>query len=304
MLDRLESRFIVTFLAVLETGSFSRAALKLGYVQSSVTAQIARLEEITGRRLFDRRPRGVAPTAAGERFASFARRYAQLGEALEQALGSLDEPAGTVRIRTLEAFCAAYLPELLQQFLARYPRIRLQLQTGFHADIADAVAAGEADLGLVPQDPSRRELDFTPLAEVELAWIAPPGTAALPDPYAAGGDASALPAAAAYIGFGSRCMYHGLGIRQLEALGASPADAMEFASMEMIRHTVRSGMGIALVPRKAVEADLEAGLLARLPGLPSVKLMHGLIRAKGRELTAPARLLEESLTAFFQGRSG
>ncbi|MVP01993.1 LysR family transcriptional regulator [Paenibacillus lutrae] len=293
MIEQLEGRSIRTFLTVLDTGSFSGAAQRLGYVQSSVTAQIGRLEAALGRRLFDRRPRGVSLTAAGEQFAAVARQFVQLGESLQAMMESLDEPAGTVRLRAPEAFCAAYLPAQMQQFLQQYPRIRLQLQTGFQADIAEAVAAGRADLGIIPRDPANQRLTFTPLAEVELVWIASPA-AAMRD---TGG--LAVSGETAYIGFGSRCMYHGLGIRQLEELGAAPAELMEFASMEMIRHTVRSGMGIALVPLQAVESDLRAELLARLPGLPSVRLLHGLVKARDRELPMASRLLEENLITFF-----
>lgn len=102
MLERLDGRFLVTFLAVWKEGTISGAAAKLGYVQSTVTAHIQLLEQSCGQKLFHRLPRGVKPTEAGEKLARYARQFAQLGQSLQEALNSLEQPRGAVWIRALE----------------------------------------------------------------------------------------------------------------------------------------------------------------------------------------------------------
>jgi DNA-binding transcriptional LysR family regulator len=323
MLEQLEGRCLLTFLAVLEEGSFSRAAERLGYVQSTVTAHIRQLEEACGKKLFNRLPRGVEPTAAGLEAAGFARRFVQLGEALSESMASLDEPRGNVRVQALEAFCTAHMTPVLEPFARRYPRIRLQLESGILQEIADAVASGRVELGLVPADPGRGELLFTPLCEERLVWVGSPQLAQRWRE--AGWDALG---SERVIGFGGRCLFHTLAEQQLHGLAQSygaryTAAPMVFASAEMIRQAVRCGLGFTLLPESAVAADLAAGALAELP-LPSFSparadggssaaaaapapaprdpllLTHGLIRARGRELATPARLFAEATLQHFR----
>lgn len=130
-LERLDGRSLITFLTVLEAGSISRAAERLGYVQSTVTSQIQQLEQSCGRRLFHRRPRGVIPTEAGETLAVYVREFLHLGQLLEEALGSFDEPRGVVRVRALESFCVTRLSDFLHDFFTEFPGITLHLETGF-----------------------------------------------------------------------------------------------------------------------------------------------------------------------------
>ncbi|WP_309273281.1 LysR family transcriptional regulator [Paenibacillus sp.] len=71
-IELLEGRFSKTFIVVMEEQSFSRAADKLGYVQSTVTTHIQLLEQACGQKLFHRLSRGVKPTAAGEKLMKYA----------------------------------------------------------------------------------------------------------------------------------------------------------------------------------------------------------------------------------------
>ncbi|UUZ86539.1 LysR family transcriptional regulator [Paenibacillus sp. P26] len=156
--------------------SFSRAAERLGYVQSTVTTQMRLLEEAASCKLFDRLPRGVEPTEAGRRLADYAYRFFKLGQELEEAPLVTGEPRGTVRLRMLESFGAALMDEVLPGFLSAYPAVELQLESGFHKDTLEAVVSERADLGIVPLDPGRPDLIFEPPLDDELIWVAsPPG---------------------------------------------------------------------------------------------------------------------------------
>jgi DNA-binding transcriptional LysR family regulator len=95
MIELLEGRFFKTFLAVMEEKSFSRAADKLGYVQSTVTTHIQFLENACKQKLFHRLSRGVKPTAAGEKLVKFAYQFVQLGSSIEEAMGEIEQPRGT-----------------------------------------------------------------------------------------------------------------------------------------------------------------------------------------------------------------
>jgi LysR family transcriptional regulator, cell division regulator len=104
VIELLEGRFFKTFIAVIEEKSFSRAADKLGYVQSTVTSHIQLLEQACKQKLFHRLSRGVKPTEAGEKFLKYAYQFIHLGTSIEEAMNELEQPGGTVHLRMQESF--------------------------------------------------------------------------------------------------------------------------------------------------------------------------------------------------------
>jgi DNA-binding transcriptional LysR family regulator len=295
MIEQLDGRCMKTFIAVLEEQSFSKAAIRLGYVQSTVTAHIKQLEEMTGKQLFRRMPRGVEPTEAGREVAPFAYQFMKIGASLQEMLSDMEEPKGTVRIRALESFCVSYLPSLLPPFFTQFPHIQLHLETGFHRDITEDVAAYRVDLGIVPLDPKRRDLEFYPLVHDDLVWVAAPDLAdrlSQDGPEAIGREQ--------VIGFGNRCVYQTYALDLLRKKSSAPVMLLEFDSLEMIKQTVRCGMGLALLPVSTVSSELKDRKLAAVSSEPSIPLTHGLIVAKGRELTAPAKIWRDYLLTHFR----
>ncbi|MDQ1911821.1 LysR family transcriptional regulator [Paenibacillus sp. GD4] len=295
MLDRLDGKPLRTFVVVSETGSLSRAAQQLGYVQSTVTTHIRLLEEASGRRLLDRLPRGVELTEAGRKLAAYASRLLALGEELEASLREDGEPRGQARLRALESFCVAYLGGVLQRYLRRYPSVELELGGGFHRDTVEAVLAQRADLGIVPADPQRPELAFEPLVGGSLVWVAAP-----PEAAAIASEGWAALARMRLIGYGSRCQYTGAAEELLRRNHAACKGTIEYDSMEMIKQAVKSGLGVALVPRVHVAAELGAGTLAECAALGRRDIAFGLIRLKHRELGRPAELLRQSILQHFR----
>ncbi|MCZ8523513.1 MULTISPECIES: LysR family transcriptional regulator [Paenibacillus] len=294
MWERLEGRALRTFLAVVEEGNFSRAAERLGYVQSTVTTQVRQLEESAGRRLFDRLPRGVEPTESGRKLALYARRFLELGEELAAELQEEGEPKGTVCLRVLESFAAGYLWIPLRRFMERCPGIDLRVETGFQEETVEAVRSREAELGIVPRDPGRADLRFDPLRRDELVWAASPPLAALLDDRGYEGLAGCR-----VVGFGPRCLYTAEADALLAGHGTSVRARAEFGSLEMIREALRSGWGTAYMPRSTIEAELERGELAVAAGLGTRTLTHGLISSRQRELTRAGERLRSFLLECF-----
>ncbi|MEF3306402.1 LysR family transcriptional regulator [Paenibacillus sp. GYB003] len=293
LIEQLEGRFFKTFLAVFREKSFSRAADKLGYVQSTVTAHIRSLEQACGKKLFDRLARGVEPTEAGVEMAKFARQFASLSDSLEEAMSRIETPRGTVRLQALESFCVTRLPRFFGSFFAAYPDIRLHLETGFYREVVESVSNGRVDLGIVSQRPQQSDLDFFPLREEKLIVVASPEIGRIHEREGWEGLRGVR-----VVGFGSRCVYQTYASELLSAHGLGDGDALEFASLEMIKQTVRSGLGVALLPEVGVEAEIRAGELCALRAEP-VPLTHGLVARGGRELNAAPKRLKQSLLDFF-----
>ncbi|XEC93636.1 LysR family transcriptional regulator [Paenibacillus tarimensis] len=295
MIEMLEGRFLLTFLTVQEEGSFSRAAAKLGYVQSTVTSQIQLLEQGCRQKLFHRLPRGVKLTEAGEKLAVYARQFVQLGQSLEEALGSLEEPKGPVRVRALESFCVNRLTRFFNPFFGDYPKVTLLLETGFQGDIVEQVLSHAVDFGIVPKDPAREDLLFEPLIEEEMVLVA---SKELADRILEKGWGWLQ--GIQVIGFGERCVYQTDGQKLLAEMGM-PAETQlaEFPSTELIRHMVACGLGVAFVPEITMELEIAEGTVVSLPLPKQVRLTHGIIRHRDRVLNTPAKVFRNKLLEYF-----
>lgn len=103
----MELRHLLTFIAVVEAGSFTKAAAALGYVQSSVTAQIQALETELGTALFDRFGKKTTLTDAGQKFLPYAQEISKLHALAKDAIRFNDEISGTLTISAPESLTAS-----------------------------------------------------------------------------------------------------------------------------------------------------------------------------------------------------
>lgn len=126
MLDNLTA--MASFARVVDEGSFSRAAERLGLSKSAVSKQIARLEDHLGTRLLNRSTRRLALTEAGARLYERCQRIVAEAEAAEAEAGSLQtEPSGLLRVSTGVSFGQLHLARHLPRLLERCPRLTVDL---------------------------------------------------------------------------------------------------------------------------------------------------------------------------------
>lgn len=294
MIELLEGRYFKTFIAVMEEKSFSRAADKLGYVQSTVTTHIQFLEQACKQKLFHRLSRGVKPTAAGEKLVKFAYQFVHLGASIEEAMNEIEQPRGTVYLRMQESFFLTRISSIMQHFVKEYPEVKLRVESGFHQDILDQVLEHAIDFGIVPRDPQRNDLIFYPLVEEKLVFIA--SHALMKEVETEGLNRLSREV---MISFGTICLYHTHASTVLQEAGIYVKDALELPSLEMIKKSVACGIGFALVPEIGVKKELEEGHFQVLPISPESYSMHGLIIHKNRELSYPAKLVKSELIKRF-----
>ena len=126
------------FEAVARLGAMGRAAAELNTVQSNVTARIKALEVDIGCPLFERRPRGVALTAAGRRLMPYTVRAMQLIADARCAARDDGSPRGLLTIGSLETTAALRLTPLLAGYAANYPNVDLVLRTGTTRELVAA----------------------------------------------------------------------------------------------------------------------------------------------------------------------
>ncbi len=144
----LDSDLLRTFVAVTETGNFTRAGSKAGRTQSAVSMQIKKLEEIVGGTLFERGSRGVVLTKRGADLIENTRRIATMldGTAAAMRAPPLDGP---VRIGIPEEYGHAILSRALSAFSRRHAQVEVTVRYAHSPAQMQALAEGELDLAVV-----------------------------------------------------------------------------------------------------------------------------------------------------------
>lgn len=284
------------FVAVAERQHLTQAADSLALTPSAVSASIRALEERYGTPLFDRVGRRIEVNAAGRIFVEEARATLARAAAAERALVELGElQRGELAIHASQTIASYWLPQRLLDFYARYPRIVLRLEIGNSETVAQAVQAGEADLGLVEGNVAGEGLVAEVVGQDTMAVVVAPS-----HPWA--GLAPITPAqleAGEWVmrepGSGTRSAFEdmlaGLGVRT-EALRV----ALTLPSNEALRAAAMGGRHAAGLSQLVAAPWLSAGLLAaaavRLPSRDFYLVRHA-ARHRSRAAQAFEALLRE-----------
>lgn len=266
------------FAAVADSGGFTRAAERLGRTQSSVSLQIAKLEDALKRRLFERSARRVRLTAEGEALLGDARRLLALNDAMLERLAE-PELAGTVRFGAPEDFATTHLPDVLASFARAHPRVALEVTLDLTLNLQEMFEAGGLDLVLLKRAPMGPSRDVRVWRE-PLVWTAAPGWR--PDPR------EPLPLIAAP----RPCVYRERAIRALEGAGRSWRMAYASPSLAGVLAALRAELGAAILPRQMVAADLS--VLGAAEGLPPLDDTEIALR-RASILSKPAARLAEAI---------
>ena len=123
MLDTDQLR---SFVSIVDTGSFTRAAERVNKTQSAVSMHIKRLEEQLGRALFLKQGRGVRLSDDGEKLIDYARQMLQI-EAAAFASVSRKALAGRIRLGIPDDYAESFLPQILTRFICRHPLVELSV---------------------------------------------------------------------------------------------------------------------------------------------------------------------------------
>ena len=164
------------FVAVAERQHLTRAADVLALTPSAVSASIRALEERYGTPLFDRVGRRIEVNAAGRVFLEEARATLARAAGAERVLAELAGLArGVLALQASQTIASYWLPPLLVRFRATHPQIDVRLELGNTQSVADAVRAGQADLGLVEGGVDDAALALESVGRDRMAIVVAPG---------------------------------------------------------------------------------------------------------------------------------
>ena len=272
------------FVEIAHRGNLSRAAETLFITQPALTARLRGLETEVGTPLFRRGRRGMALTPAGRAFLPHAERALRALRDATLVVGQLPVTEALV-LGAAPAISAYTLPDLLVRFEAARPDTRLIVRTGHSEEILELVVRGDLDVGLI-RELHHPELESLLLLEDELVLVAEPG-----HPIArrqrVGVEAVRD---ARLILFDRTSSFYDLTRNLFRQAGSPPRGVLELDNIDAAKQMVLAGLGVALLPRTAVDAELESGRLRRitLVGTPSIDRRIVAVRRRERPATSAA----------------
>ncbi|HSN20163.1 MAG TPA: LysR substrate-binding domain-containing protein [Usitatibacter sp.] len=285
----LEIDLLRSFAAVADTGSFTAAAELVARTQSAVSLQIKRLEEVVGRRVFERTSRSLALTPAGETLLGYARRILELND---ESVRRIAEPAvaGVIRLGITEYFVPTELPRILARFAALYPRVSLEVRMGLSSELRRAMAAKELDAVIVRLGAGERAKAIWSEPQV---WVVREGLE----------PARGEPVALALLP--PPCVLREHALSSLKRLHRASKVAFTGSSMASVQAAVAAGIGVSILPRSSLLPGMR--VLARAAGYPDPgRLDIGVLRgshAPQEIVRALERVARQSLDVLSLSRS-
>jgi LysR family transcriptional regulator, low CO2-responsive transcriptional regulator len=281
---------LTTFLAVVRGGSVTAAADELVVTQPSVSSALSALARELDCELFERSGRGIRLTDAGTAFAPYA---ADMIGLLERGRRAAREAASVasrrLRIAAVTTAAESFVPQMMHDFSQVHPEVELTLDVGNRAHVIDGVLRHVADVAISGKPPGDPRLVAEPLAENRIACITAPDDPASSGEPQNGRDLGARVWLLREPGSGTRALNE-----QFLADRDLAPRVLELGSNGAIKQAARAGLGVSLLSRAAVEAELASGWLGeiRLRDAPMTRPWYVLRSAVGPSRAIVTELLD------------
>lgn len=266
----MDIRHLKTFKSILEEGSFSNAAMKLGYTQSTVTAQIQQLECNLSIKLFQKIGRNMVLTPLGKELIPYTNELLDTIKKIESIGKYGDKIKGELKIAIGESLMSYKLQDVLSLFKEKAPNVRFSIISLNCLAIKNALLKGEVDIGLMYDIGSQNNsLASVQLADFPLTLVCSP----LFEQDKFDFCKSNQEINTSLIINEVDCIYRKLIESYFRDKRIVLNNTMELWSIEAIKKCVASNLGISFLPRFVVEEELENGKLRELKvGCSSAKI--------------------------------
>lgn len=249
------------FTAVVETGSFSKAAERLLLTQSAISQHISDLERSLGTRLFERGPRGVSLTKTGEALQGYTIQILRLvAEAQNVVTDVSNLKDGQINIGATPGINVYLLPLWLNDFRNKFTNLSISAQTGTTGKMISALSNRQLDIAIIEGEIESYEQDNLGsliLQEISLYIVVGQGHPFWDVPAIEAGELNKQLFIARPPASQTRIWTDAM----LKQLNIQPQIVAEFDNLEAIKQSVSNGMGITLLPDYALQSELNMGLL-------------------------------------------
>lgn len=292
---------LAAFVAVVDIGSFTRAAARLKVSQPTVTTRIQALEQSMGVKLLERLPRGVKLTSAGAELLPYARDIIALTDQARKAVSSDGQPHGRVDVGTVESLTNYRLLPLIEYLYLRYPKVQVSMHSSACGETIARVRDGRLDCAFfVDSAGDRDDLETRILCPEPLVLVGGPdhllvGRTTVDDDDLLNATLIRADTGANYHVWFER-------IIGLDVVEERPR-IFELDSMAAAKRSVANGLGMALLPAIAVQQELRTGELRRVEWDPPFEVYAQVAwRRDGRSaavralVDAATRVVEEQVS--------
>ncbi len=251
-----------TFIAIAETGSFTKAAEVVNKTQSAVSMQMKRLEERLERPIFSRDGRASKLTEDGARLLDYARRIVKLNVETIAAFSDA-ELSGRVRLGVPDDYADRYLPEIMARFSRAYPSVELTVICEPSVDLLERIDANEIDLAIVTNCETKRTSET--FRRERLLWVTSNRHSTHLD--------ERLPLA---LGRPS-CSWRRIAIERLESIGRPHRVLYSSSNAGAVAAAVLAGLAVSVLPESGLRPGMRVlTAVEGFPELPSCRI--GLVR--------------------------
>jgi LysR family positive regulator for ilvC len=242
----MDIQSLETFIKTSELLHFGRASRACNLSPSALTRTIQRLEEEIGMPLFLRDNRSVALTEAGRKLLDYARNGVQEWQHFQESMTAHEaQVTGTLSVYASITAVYSLLPDLLESYRSAYPNVQLALRTGAAERSIEQLMSGEIDLAVAAlPDTKQSQLEFMPLAETPLLFIAPKSS----DHVSGKLDMTQAPLVVPQSGVARNRLDTWLRNKRI-----IPNISTEVSGNEALIAMVRLGAGVGVVPQLALE---------------------------------------------------
>ena len=236
----MDSRFLESFIVVIESGSIAAAARRLNLTAAAVAQRLHTLEREIGSRLIVRSGRSVMPTQAGVAILDRARDL--LGDVRDlKSIAANDQPAGEFRLGATPTSTSGLLPDILTLLMRAHPQIEVRINGGISSDLYQKVLDGELDAAIIVQPPFAipKACEWRLLREEPLVLLSPRASRSR--------DPVAILSSQPLIRQRHNTWVGRLIDGYLRQAGVRPRERFEIDTLEAIAVMVDRGLGVALV---------------------------------------------------------
>jgi DNA-binding transcriptional LysR family regulator len=250
-------------MALVEAGSFTRAAAKLSLSQPSLTKQIQNLEEAVGSRLVNRGATGISLTPEGQIIYDYAKRIIRLREdAKERVVRHKAQESGHIYVAASTIPATYILPRLLSRLKHTHPDIRVHIQMHDSEETLQIVLNDQAEMGFIGKEPINKKLVVQRLWKDSLV-LAVPASHPLSNRRAVKvEELREIPFIIREKGSATRDIIEEYLQKQLGTSLSRFNVICEMGSSEAVKEAILAGLGVSILSVFAIERELKQGMLA------------------------------------------
>ncbi|WP_185777502.1 LysR family transcriptional regulator [Bacillus toyonensis] len=247
----MEMRHVKTFCAIVKHGGFSKAALALGYAQSTVTGHIKALENDLHIPLFDRLGKKVLLTKAGHQFHPYALELLAIYEKAQEIPQNNDYLEGTLSITSNESLAVYRLPQLLRTYKQQNPKVNIVLETTTNEHALKKLHEGETDvIFLIGESIAHNDFIIRTFCNETFGWILPIHSPVQENPFRLLQDTQ-------FIFTEQSCGYRPMVDRFLRQSGNILEKTFETSNVEVIKQAFMCELGISILPYIVVQENCQ-----------------------------------------------